>query len=40
MSGILHIEYGKGGGETKIEIDIKKRESWLVIWLERLIDPT
>jgi hypothetical protein len=39
LSGILHIEYGKGGRETKTETDIKNRESGLIIWLERLRDP-
>jgi hypothetical protein len=40
LSGILHIEFGKGSGESKTETDTKNRESGLFIWLERLSDPT
>jgi hypothetical protein len=32
LSGILHIEYGRGGGETKIETYLKNGESGLIIW--------
>jgi hypothetical protein len=34
------LAYGKGGGETKTETDIKNKESGLIIWLAKLSDPT